>query len=121
MAKIIVIKPHGEEVTLPADDKLDLRLMYLAIGCTTVERIKVRYEGKVRDCYVDEEGLLRGRPFNPQLKRLAEAYYGVPCQQFAGSGAIWIPTPRKKPAPPEVKDPAVCRDCGYLIEECKCS
>jgi hypothetical protein len=103
MAKIVVIKPTGEEVVLPADDKLDLRLMYLAIGCTTVERIKVRYEGKVRDCYVDEEGWLppQKRP-NPALKRLAEAYYGAPCQELAGSGAIWIPTPRKKHEDPTV-------------------
>ena len=97
MSKIVVIKTTGEEIVLPADDKLDLRLMYLALGCTTVERIKVRYEGRVRDCYVDEEGWLppAKRP-NPRLKELAEAFYGKPCQEFAGSGAIWIPTPRTK-------------------------
>lgn len=96
MSTIVVIKPNGEVINLPADTKLDLRLMYLALGCRTVERIKVRWEGRVRDCYVDEEGLLTRRPFNPKLKELAEAYYGAPCQEFAGSGAIWIPTPRKK-------------------------
>lgn len=96
MAKIIVIKTTGEEVILPAGDKLDLRLMYLAIGCSTVERIKVRYEGKVRDCYLDENGLFSDKRFNPAVKRMAEAYYGAPCQEFVGSGAIWIPTPRKK-------------------------
>jgi len=104
MSKIIVIKTSGEVVELPADDKLDLRLMYLALGCNTVERIKVRWEGKVRDCYVDEEGWLppQKRP-NPKLKELAEAYYGAPCQEFAGSGAIWIPTSRsKKNAVPEL-------------------
>lgn len=121
MGKIVVIKPTGEEIILPADTKLDLRLMYLAIGCNSVERIKVRYEGKVRDCYLDEEGLLRGKRFNPKIKELAEAYYGQPCQEFAGSGAIWIPTPRKKPVPNEVKDPAVCRICGYRDFECKCN
>jgi hypothetical protein len=109
MAKIIVVKTTGEYVTLPADDKLDIRLIYLAIGCNTVERIKVRYEGRVRDCYVDEEGWLppAKRP-NPELRKLAEAYYGRPCQDFAGAGAIWIPTPRKpkstltKSDPPEI-------------------
>ena len=98
MASIVVVKPTGEYLTLPADDKLDLRLMYLAIGCHSVERIKVRYEGKVRDCYLDEEGWLNGKRPNPALKKLAEAYYGAPCQDFAGSGAIWIPTPRRKKA-----------------------
>lgn len=97
MGTIVVVKTTGEHITLPADDKLDLRLIYLAIGANTVERIKVRYEGRVRDCYVDEEGWLppAKRP-NPALRKLAEAYYGAPCQEFAGAGAIWIPTPRSK-------------------------
>lgn len=97
MAQIVVVKTTGEYVTLAADDKLDLRLMYLALGCNTVERIKVRYEGRVRDCYVDEEGWLppAKRP-NPELRRLASLYYGPGVQEFAGSGAIWIPTPRSK-------------------------
>ena len=119
MAEIHVVKTNGTITKLPADNKLDLRLMYLAIGCTTVERIKVRYEGRVRDCYLDEEGLLRGKQFNPKIKELAEAYYGQPCQEFAGAGAIWIPTPRKAKEP-EVRDPPVCRQCGYRVEECKC-
>lgn len=97
MAQIVVVKPTGEYIILPAPDKLDLKLIYLAIGASTVERIKVRYLGRVRDCYVDENGWLppAKRP-NPELKKLAEAYYGAPCQDFAGSGAIWIPTPRSK-------------------------
>src|SRR5512139_3631574 len=55
MGKIVVVKPTGEYVHLPADKSLDLRLIYLAIGASTVERIKVRYEGRVRDAYLDEE------------------------------------------------------------------
>jgi len=95
MAQIIVVKPSGEYITLPADNKLDLRLIGLAIGAGVVERVQVRYEGRIRDCWLDEEGLLKGRQLNPEVKRLAEARYGVPCQDFAGPGAIWIPTPRK--------------------------
>lgn len=97
MGTIVVVKTSGEIVTLPADEKLDLRLIYFAIGANTVERIKVRYEGRVRDCYLDEEGWLppQKRP-NPAIKVMAEAYYGAPCQDFAGHAAIWIPTPRSK-------------------------
>lgn len=97
MANIVVVKPSGEIVNLPADNKLDLRLIYLAIGANCVERIKVRYEGKVRDCYLDENGWLppAKRP-NPTIKKMAEDYYKAPCQEFAGSAAIWIPTPRSK-------------------------
>jgi hypothetical protein len=96
MSNIVVVKPTGEYITLPADDKMDLRLIGLAIGAGVVERVKVRYEGRVRDCWLDEEGWLNAKRPNPEVKKLAEAYYGVPCQEFAGSGAIWIPTPRSK-------------------------
>jgi hypothetical protein len=98
MGKIVVVKPTGEYVHLPADKSLDLRLIYLAIGASTVERIKVRYEGRVRDAYLDEEGFLNGKRPNAEIKKLAEAYYGQPCQTFVGSAAIWIPTPRKEKA-----------------------
>lgn len=56
-----------------------------------MERIKVRWEGKVRDCYLDEEGLIKQLPFNPHVKPLAEAYYKTPCQDFAGPAVIWVP------------------------------
>jgi hypothetical protein len=120
MAEIHVIKPDGTITKLPADDKLDIRLMYLAIGCNCVERIKVRYEGRVRDAYLDEEGLYRPNiRWNSKIKELAEAYYGRTCQQFAGTAAIWIPTSRSK-KPAEVRDPAHCGICGHLPEECQC-
>lgn len=96
MANIVVVKTSGDIVTLPADNKLDLRLIYLAIGASTVERIKVRYDGKVRDAYLDENGFLNRKSRNPKIKELAEAYYGAPCQDFVGHAAIWIPTPRSK-------------------------
>jgi hypothetical protein len=122
MGNYVVIKPTGEVITLPGDSKLDIRLVYLAGGFNVAERIKVRYEGKVRDCYLDEEGLLRPNPrFNHTVKGMAEAYYGRPCQQFAGSGVIWIPTPRPtKQDYKDVRDPARCLTCGYLEEECIC-
>lgn len=96
MGSIVVVKTSGDIVTLPADNKLDLRLIYLAIGASAVERIKVRHEGRVRDCYLDENGFLNRKSRNPTIKKMAEAYYGAPCQDFVGHAAIWIPTPRSK-------------------------
>lgn len=119
MGTIVVVKPTGEYIHLPADKKLDLRLIYMAIGASTVERIKVRYEGRVRDAYLDEEGIMNGKRPNPEIKKLAEAYYGRPCQTFLGSAAIWIPEPAPK-KDVEIRDPSVCRTCGYLTDECKC-
>lgn len=96
MGTIVVVKPTGEYIHLPADKKLDLRLIYMAIGASTVERIKVRYEGRVRDAYLDEEGIMNGKRPNPEIRRLAALYYGPNIQTFLGSAAIWIPTPKEK-------------------------
>jgi hypothetical protein len=94
MAKgtLVVISPEGQVTEVPVK-KLDISEIQAAVS-GYVERIKVRYEGKVRDCYLNEEGLLRGMPYNPKIRELAEAYYGRPCQDFAGVGVIWVPTPR---------------------------
>lgn len=76
--------------------KLEIKDLYEIIGCDCVERTKVQYEGRARDCYLDEEGLLRGKTLNPKVRELSEAYWKRPCQEFAGVGVIWVPTPRSK-------------------------
>lgn len=95
MGTLVVVKTSGEITEVPAQ-KLALSDVYKAIDCELVERIKVRYEGKVRDAFLDEEGWCKPNLPNPTIKRMAEAYYGRPCQEFAGDAAIWIPTPRSK-------------------------
>ena len=117
MANIVVVKPSGEYITLSADNKLDLRLIGLAIGAGTVERVQVRYEGRIRDCWLDEEGALKGRQLNPEVKRLAEARYGAPCQDFSGPGAIWIPTPRVKKVKLDPNDPWHAKKLDTTMED----
>lgn len=56
-----------------------------------MERIKVRYEGKVRDCYLDEEGFIKNLPVNTHVRKLAQDYYQQPCQVFLGPAVIWVP------------------------------
>lgn len=89
MGKHIIIQPDGTKSEVERK-KFDYDVTSEAVG-GYIERIKVRYEGKVRDCYLNEEGLLLGLPFNSEIKKLAEDYYKVPCQQFAGPAVIWVP------------------------------
>ena len=95
MAVYVVIKPNGtRDSYIEPSGKFSLRRARELIGegCTVAERIRVRYGGKVRDCWLDEEGLLRARrEFNKQVKLYAEAYYDKTCQEFVGNGVIWIP------------------------------
>lgn len=90
MGTMVLITPDGSESYHEAK-KLDIHKVYELIGCNIVERVKVRYDGKIRDCYLDEEGLYRQGQSNPRVRQLAEAYYGRPCQTFMGAGVVWIP------------------------------
>lgn len=90
MGRLIAVHPDGKHVEYPSK-KADYEKLSGLVG-GYIERIKVRYEGKVRDCYLNEEGLLNRLPWNPKVKEYAEAYYNRPCQQFAGVGVIWIPS-----------------------------
>lgn len=92
MGKLIAIKPDGttEEVE---SKKLDLEATKKLIGngCEIVERVKVRFEGRVRDCWLDEEGWCKPNVANRHVKRMAEEYFGRDCQEFGGVGVIWVP------------------------------
>lgn len=93
MGRLVAIKPDGTTEER-ASKKLDLAIVRELIGngCTIVERVRGRYEGRVRDIWLDEEGLLKVNvTFNPYVREMAEAYYGRPCQEFAGTGVVWVP------------------------------
>lgn len=95
MGQLVVIHPSGKEEVVQAE-KLDLDKVRELIGCKWLERTKVRYNFKVRDCWLDEEGWLKPNTANPKVRALAEEYWKRPCQEFAGIGVVWVPTPRKK-------------------------
>ena len=61
-----------------------------------IERVRVRYCGKIRDAYVDEEGIIKGLPPNYPATKLLDGvfknYQGV----LHGPVIVWVPDPRKK-------------------------
>lgn len=61
------------------------------LGARTYEPIEVRWNGKLYEAWVDEEGLLKQLPQNTTLqKHLAGRFENYP-GFIAGPGAIWIP------------------------------
>jgi len=59
-----------------------------------IERVQVRFEGKVRDAYVNEEGIMRAfRPNIPATRMLHERYSGT---LLHGRMVIWVPDPKPK-------------------------
>lgn len=39
------------------------------------ERVQMRYEGRIRYAYVDEEGLIKGLPFNEEVTRNLDGHF----------------------------------------------
>lgn len=117
MGTLLAIHPDGLNKAVPSP-KLDLKKVYELIGngCDTVERVKVRWEGRLYDCWLDEEGWIKPNVPNRRIKELVRAAYpnNPVVQDFAGVGVIWIPKGL------DISDPAVCRVCGYPEEECEC-
>ena len=59
-----------------------------------IERVKVRWEGRTRDAYVDENGFAKDLPHNPHVGQLL-------CSGFEGSTivgplVIWVPDAKVK-------------------------
>lgn len=60
-----------------------------------IELVKVRYQGRIREAYVNEEGLLKGMPINQKASGwYQDAHTGETCNPLVGNIAIWVPTPK---------------------------
>lgn len=73
-----VIEPTGDErkVAYTTRGEPPLEALQAAVG-GLIEGIRVRYEGRVRRAYVNEEGLLDGLPLNPKATVMAREFgYG---------------------------------------------
>lgn len=104
MPALVAIHPDGKK-TVRQVRKLDLALTRELIGngCELVERVRVRYGGKLRDCWLDEEGWTKPNVANPHVKRLVEDAYPMyrGCQDFAGVGVIYVPGDTSEKSDPE--------------------
>ena len=100
--KLIRIPADGGEPTLhlwhgskyPPLDMLQDLVKSVPEGYTTIERVRVRETGRLRDAWCNENGLALRLPRN----MVAFAKYGV---DIVGPLVVWIPDPKvKHPANP---------------------
>lgn len=94
--KIVTIFPSGSVVTeewesshLPSCERLQE-----AVG-GYFERVRVRYEGKMRDAFVNENGIALGLPENLPATRMLDGRFKGYAGLLHGKCAVWIPNPRK--------------------------
>jgi hypothetical protein len=76
-----VLTPHYDPVFYPQTNELTLEQLYGLIGTDMVERVVI--QGKA-DGIIDEEGKLKGKPFNP----IASALYNNPHDRIVGTMVV---------------------------------
>jgi Domain of unknown function (DUF3846) len=103
---IVIIRPDGTETQQHFSVTNTLKPLQEAVG-GYIEGVRVRYKGRVRDAYVNEDGLAENLPPNPKAARMrAAACPGLLAgwNHIVGNLAIWIPDPKP------IKK--ACADCG---------
>jgi hypothetical protein len=95
MGHYIQITTDGLDHRHEGGKKLDLGVVRALIGngCQIVERTPVKWEGRKRDCWLDEEGLYHEPVIiNPRIQAISAEYWKRnDIQEFAGIGVIWVP------------------------------
>src|ERR1017187_3811265 len=88
---LIIYSPAGvrSEVVITTANGPSLDQLKTAVG-GGMERVKVRYEGRVRDAYVNEEGVLQNLPENDVGTAMLYGPWRI--HTIAGPIAIWVPT-----------------------------
>lgn len=92
--KLITIRPDGtrKEVRLSAKPTLD-QLQWEVDGY--IERVRVRIEGRVRDAWVNEDGIAENLPINRPAMDLLAAPFN-PRNTLLGNLTVWVPDPKPK-------------------------
>lgn len=97
----VVVAPDGNQRRLKEPKKgRQLHVLQFLAGTPVVkayvERVRVRFEGKVRDGYVDEDGIQKRLPVNNHATRLLAKPFDPKRQTLYGNLVIWVPDPRLK-------------------------
>ena len=72
--KLVRIDIDGTFTVKEYKNKPTLKDFQDAVG-GYIERVKVRYEGKDRDAFVDEEGIMKDLPINPTATEFYIGYF----------------------------------------------
>jgi len=94
MAKgtLAIIAPDGA-VTMQRVETAkgpSLEVLQAAVG-GYIERVRVRWFGRVRDAYVNEEGLIKGLNLNSSATAILDGAFKNSGNSIVGPCAVWIP------------------------------
>lgn len=87
--RMVVISPTGGVVTTDFAQEPTLKDLQTAVG-GYIEHVKCRYDGRVREAYVDEDGRSKQYPVNQTASMMCSEWgYGV----IVGNICIVVPVP----------------------------
>ena len=94
--RLVVIQPDGSQT----DDRWekpgtpDYQTLKILVG-GFIERVRVRFENRVRDAYVNEEGLIYGLEYNPKATAMLAPPFSPAANTLVGPVVIWVPDAKK--------------------------
>lgn len=75
MKRAFIIYFDGAIEVIELTKKPTLDQYYAWIGTDMIQAVGCRHEGKAREMVIDEEGKLKGKPYNPTASGLFHARY----------------------------------------------
>jgi hypothetical protein len=92
--RLVVVYPDGAITVHSHRGTPDLDTLQGLVG-GFIERVSIRWNGRVRDAYVDEDGLSKWLPYNHHATQLTKGTQFEGCR-LHGNLVVWIPDPRRK-------------------------
>lgn len=96
--KLVIIPPSGVRSDQVLTDKPELHQLQAAVG-GYIERVRVRVDGRVRDGFVNEDGIAEGLPVNRPAMDLLAPPFDKRVNVLLGNLVVWVPDP--KPTKPQ--------------------
>ena len=93
---LVVLKVDGTKEALRVPGELKVEQLQKLVG-GWVEPVRIKYEGRMRTAFVNENGKLLGLKPNFRATCCFKAANIIPTSDFiVGNMAVWLPTPVNK-------------------------
>ena len=91
---LVIIPPMGAVRTLRYEGRQWSLEQVQSLCEGYIERVQVRWDGRIRDAYVDEDGVAHQAPYNERATlALSERWQG---QQIVGTAVVIVPDSKAK-------------------------
>lgn len=93
--KLITLRPDGTRKEARLSHKPTLEELQAEVG-GYIERVRVRIEGRVRDAFVNEDGISDNLPTNWAATEMLAPPFVPGVNVLLGNLTVWVPDPKPK-------------------------